>query len=55
MKARELSVGAADHLMIEALRRDVLPASQLPQIIQCVPSAALRRTPSRILGTRFDT
>lgn len=34
MKARELSGEAADHLMVEAVRRNVLPASNLPKVIQ---------------------
>lgn len=33
MKARELSPEAADHLLVEGIRRNVLPASQLPQVI----------------------
>lgn len=33
MKGRELSPETADHLMVEAVRRNVLPASQLPQVI----------------------
>ncbi len=33
MKARDLSPEMADHLMVEVVRRDVLPASRLPQVI----------------------
>jgi hypothetical protein len=33
MKEHELSTEAADHLLVEAVRRDVLPASQLPRVI----------------------
>lgn len=34
MKARDLSPESADHLMVEAVRRNVLPASQLPRVMQ---------------------
>lgn len=34
MTARDLSVDAADHLMVEAVRRDVLPTSNLPKVIE---------------------
>jgi len=34
MKTRELSAEAADHLMVEAVRRNVLPASNLPKVIE---------------------
>jgi hypothetical protein len=33
MKERELSLETADHLMVEAVRRKVLPASHLPKVI----------------------
>jgi hypothetical protein len=33
MKARELSAEPADHLMVEAVRQNVLPASHLPKVI----------------------
>jgi hypothetical protein len=33
MKERELSIEAADHLLVEAVRRNVLPASHLPRVI----------------------
>jgi hypothetical protein len=34
MKARELSPELADHLLVEAVRRNVLPASHLPQVME---------------------
>ncbi len=34
MKARELSAEAADHLLVEAVRRNVIPASNLPKVIE---------------------
>jgi len=34
MKAQELSPEAADHLLVEAVRRNVLPASNLPKVIE---------------------
>lgn len=34
MKERELSPEAADHLLVEAVRRNVLPASNLPKVIE---------------------
>ncbi len=34
MKVRELSPETADHLMVEAVRKNVLPASHLPQVIE---------------------
>ncbi len=34
MKERELSPETADHLMVEAVRRNVLPASNLPKVIE---------------------
>jgi hypothetical protein len=42
MKARELSVDAADHLMVEAVRRDVLPASNLPRVIEALGETGAR-------------
>jgi hypothetical protein len=33
MKARELSPETADHLLVEAIRRSALPASNLPRVI----------------------
>jgi hypothetical protein len=33
MKARELSPESADHLLVEAVRRNVLPASHLPLVL----------------------
>jgi hypothetical protein len=34
MKERDLSPEIADHLMVEAVRRNVLPASNLPKVIE---------------------
>lgn len=34
MKARTLSTETADHLLVEAVRRNVLPASHLPRVIE---------------------
>jgi hypothetical protein len=34
MKARELPAAHAHHLMVEAIRADVLPASRLPKVIE---------------------
>ncbi len=34
MKVRELSTETADHLMVEAVRRNVLPASNLPRVME---------------------
>ena len=34
MKARELSPETADHLMVESIRRGVIPASQLPLVME---------------------
>jgi len=34
MKARGLSAETADHLMVEAVRKNALPASNLPKVIQ---------------------
>lgn len=34
MKGRELSAETADHLLVEAVRRNVLPASNLPKVIE---------------------
>lgn len=34
MKLLPLDVRAADHILVEAVRRDALPASKLPQVIQ---------------------
>jgi len=34
MKARELPPPQAHHLMVEAIRADVLPASQLPKVLE---------------------
>lgn len=33
MKARELTLEMADHLMVEAVRKNVLPASHLPKVL----------------------
>jgi hypothetical protein len=33
MKERELLPESADHLMVEAVRRNALPASQLPKVL----------------------
>lgn len=34
MKEREISTETADHLMVEAVRKNVLPASQLPRVME---------------------
>jgi hypothetical protein len=34
MKARQLAPRDADHLLVEGLRRRVLPASRLPQVMR---------------------
>ncbi|MFH1680622.1 MAG: DUF932 domain-containing protein [Candidatus Eisenbacteria bacterium] len=34
MKARDLSPETADHLMVEAVRKNVLPASHLPKVME---------------------
>jgi hypothetical protein len=34
MKARELTAEAADHLLVESIRRNALPASQLPKVLE---------------------
>ena len=51
MKGRELSPESADYLMIEAVQRGVLPASQLPRVMQSyerpAPRSSLPGPPGR--------
>ena len=55
MKARELSAEAADHLMVEAVRRNVLPASNLPRVIDAWEKPIHEEFAPRTAWSLFNT
>lgn len=54
MKAQELSLEMADHLMVEAVRRNVLPASNLPKVIDAWEKPAHEEFAPRTAWSLFN-
>jgi hypothetical protein len=54
MKERELSLEMADHLMVEAVRRNVLPASNLPKVIKAWEQPAHEEFAPRTAWSLFN-
>jgi hypothetical protein len=54
MKMRELTAEAADHLIVEAVRRNVLPASLLPKVIEAWERPAHEEFAPRIAWSLYN-